>query len=157
MKNVNALPVFGCAYKEFLSHRSILSTSKKLNRLIKIDKSSGIHKRGEATGQNTVPKIGETDRWIQGVPAYQRWYSWAENAKGSSTTAGEHKLYCWRLSVENWEWKTLGELMIGGSSPLCEFYFQELSQVLTVNTTEKFPQASSGACVVGKESFWNMP
>ena len=61
LKNQITLPAYGSTCKELGSHNSIL-TSKKLERLLKINNSSWIQKRGEYTGQTTTPKIGETGK-----------------------------------------------------------------------------------------------
>lgn len=51
---------------ELGSHHSII-IRKKLKKQKKNHNSSWIHYRGDTTRQTTAPKIGETDRWIQGA------------------------------------------------------------------------------------------
>lgn len=72
--------------------------------------------------------------------------SQVETNIGTSVRVGKSELQlmnCWRLSVHTFKsQKFLGDLLIRGTQKYCEIYFQELNQVLRVNTKEKSPHAS---------------
>ena len=63
---------------------------------------------------------------------------------------------CWGLSVDKCDSKNLqGNPVVGKPLCFCEFYSQELYQILTVCTQgEKIPLLARGE---DKEPFWNMP
>lgn len=75
--------------------------------------------------------------------AYQREDSPVESPSGTSARIGKPKelweVQCGRLL----ELQTPGR--IRRAPQYCEFYLQELDQVITVNTGEKSPRCSSGA------------
>lgn len=102
-KNMGGLPVSSSVWKKIGSHHSVLTTSKKLDRM----KNSTTHpERGMPTGQTAAPRTGKTVRQIQGVLAYRSRDSPAETAAGTSAGVEKPKLYLihfWRLYVDKSE------------------------------------------------------
>lgn len=119
---------------------------------------SQIHQRREVTGQTTAPQPTEKDRQIQRFSTY-----WSRNPQTKllqEQVPEEEKLDCdWRFAGHS-VWTTL-RVTNSKDSPnrplappnFCEFYLQEFYQVLTVNTREKLPWASSSGR--GKGTIWS--
>lgn len=62
LKYLSRLQVSWATHEEFISHRSILTTGKKMNKLKKINNSSDICQRIEITRQTSAQKIRQADR-----------------------------------------------------------------------------------------------
>ena len=74
--------------KDLGNHHSALKIRKKLNRP-KNQKILLDFKRGENIGQTPAPKIGETDRQIQGVMAY-----WSRDSQGETSVGTRARNQC---------------------------------------------------------------
>ena len=127
------------------SHHSLLTTSKKLNRL-KSQHCSWIHKTGGYTGQTSAPPRLERDECYREsqLPGVEtEWKPLWE------PVSGQENLSCNWWSAGGWVWTRLRVRTPGGPShgrwaQYWESYLQELDQVLNVNVQGKSsPSASS--------------
>ena len=138
--------------EDFRSLHSILTTSKKLNKL----KNQNLFlfcQRSKVTGQTIAPQIEDTDRWIQRIITYQ-----SRNLHGNQCECRK----TWTIIEEllevqcgqAWEIKTPEGPSHSGALTFCEFNLQKLYQALTVNIREIYPCASERGR--GNKSFWSM-